>query len=292
MFGKLIILIFISNVALDFQNKNNTKRKLELNLDLSEEKGHFENLKFFYDFKNFEQHFPTDWTSAQKTLIINSIKKAGGVLESFISIFKSEHKMIFSKSNAQTFYDIDAWEDIFELDEEQIYDFSIAVFFNFKETENTPASTEIMGVNDLNIPLFTIIKLNKDFLNDKLESNYLESLFLHELTHTRGFHSDIFYTDPFNSIVTQKEVNGELKYYIKSENVLNYAKQYFNCTELDGVEIESDGIFPGSHWSSRILLGEYMTDFAYPEEQVISGFTLALFEDLQYLKVKKNILVD
>ena len=114
MLGKLIILIFIPNVILDFQNKYNIKRKLELNLNLSEDKGRFEDLKFFYDFKNFEKYFPADWTSSQKTLFINSIKKAGGILESFISIFKSEHKMIFPKSNARTYYKIDVWENIFE----------------------------------------------------------------------------------------------------------------------------------------------------------------------------------
>ena len=31
-----------------------------------------------------------------------------------------------------------------------------------------------------------------------------------------------------------------------------------------------------------------MTDFIYPEEQVISGFTLALLEDLGYLKIAKK----
>ena len=289
MIGKLIILILISNVVLEFQNKDNIKRKLELNLELTEERGKFEDLKFFYDFKNFEQNFPPEWTADQKTLIINSIKKAGGVLESFISMFKSEEKMLFPKIAAKNEYNLDVWEDIFKLDEAQNYDFCIAVFFNFKETGNTPASTEIMYTNDLDIPLFTVIKLNKDFLNDKLESYYLESLFLHELTHSLGFHSYLFCNDPFNSIISTKEINGKNHYYITSKNVVDFAKDYFDCQSLEGVEIEEgEDDCPGSHWSSRILLGEYMTDFAYPEEQVISGFTLALFEDLQYLKVKKK----
>ena len=289
MIGKLIILILISNVVLEFQNKDNIKRKLELNLDLREERGKFEDLKFFYDFKNFEQNFPPEWTADQKTLIINSIKKAGGVLESFISMFKSEEKMLFPNDIAKDDYDLDVWEDIFKLDEAQNYDFCIAVFFNFKETGNTPASTEIMYTNDLDIPLFTVIKLNKDFLNDKLESYYLESLFLHELTHSLGFHSYLFCNDPFNSIISTKEISGKNHYYITSKNVVDFAKDYFDCQSLEGVEIEEgEDDCPGSHWSSRILLGEYMTDFAYPEEQVISGFTLALFEDLQYLKVKKK----
>lgn len=207
-----------------------------------------------------------------KTLIINSIKKAGGILESYISIFKSEEKMLFPKESAKNDYNIDVWDDIFILDEAQKYDFTIAVFFNFKEIGNTPASTEIMYTNDLDIPLYTVIKINKDFLNDKLESYYLESLFLHELTHSLGFHSDILCNDPFNSIISIKEINGKNHYYISSTNVVDFAKEYFDCPTLEGVDD-----CPGSHWSSRILLGEYMTDFAYPKEQVMSGFTLALF---------------
>ena len=34
-----------------------------------------------------------------------------------------------------------------------------------------------------------------------------------------------------------------------------------------------------SHWEARILLGDYMNGYIYPEEQVISEFTLALLED-------------
>ena len=48
MLGKLILLILISNVALDLQDKYNIKRNLELSLDLSPERGQFEDQK--YDF--------------------------------------------------------------------------------------------------------------------------------------------------------------------------------------------------------------------------------------------------
>ena len=158
MLGKLILLILISNVSLDLQDKYDIKRNLELSLDLSPERGQFEDLKFFYDFKNFEQNFPAEWSSSQKTLIINSIKKAGGILESYISIFKSEEKMLFPKESAKNDYNIDVWDDIFILDEAQKYDFTIAVFFNFKETGNTPASTEIMYTNDLDFPYLLLLK--------------------------------------------------------------------------------------------------------------------------------------
>ena len=151
-------------------------------------------------------------------------------------MFKSEEKMVFPNEQAKNDYNVDEWENIFKFGAQK-YDFSIAVFFNFKETRNTPASTEIMLTNDLDIPLFTVIKLNKDFLNDKLESYYLESLFLHELTHSLGFHSYLFCDAPFNSIISTKEINGKNHYYITSKNVVDFAKDYFDCQSLEGVEI-------------------------------------------------------
>ena len=45
-------------------------------------------------------------------------------------------------------------------------------------------------------------------------------------------------------------------------------------------------ITAGSHWELRILIGEYMTGEIYPEEQVISEFTLTVLEDLEFYKAK------
>ena len=68
--------------------------------------------------------------------------------------------------------------------------------------------------------------------------------------------------------------------------MIEVAKKYFNCLNIEGVELEEylgKGT-AGSHWEARILLGEYMNGIIYPEEQVISEFTLALLEDTGYYK--------
>jgi len=64
------------------------------------------------------------------------------------------------------------------------------------------------------------------------------------------------------------------------------AKEYFNCSDIDGVELENDGGegTMGSHWESRILLGEYMCGYITTEEGVISEFTFAYLEDTGYYK--------
>ena len=77
-----------------------------------------------------------------------------------------------------------------------------------------------------------------------------------------------------------------IRYYINSSKVIQVAKKYFNCSNIEGVELENysgEGT-AGSHWEARILLGEYMNGVIYPEEQVISEFTLALLEDTGYYK--------
>ena len=267
------------------RNTNFTKRKLDFT------NGHFVDLKLHFDLKNFEKNFPEHWTNDNKNLFINAMNKAAGILESFLSIFKGneEFKIIF-KNEYTSDYDIEDYDrTVFALNEEP-YNFNIGIFFNFKETRNTPASTEIITTNHIEIPLFAVIKLNKDYLDSKLQSDYLEALMLHELTHALGFTEDIFTNDNYiDNIIMSKEIDHKVHYYIKSPKVVEFAQNYFNCLTLDGVEIEKneDG-GPGSHWSSRILLGEYMTDFSYSEEQAISGFTLALLEDLGYLKVKNK----
>ena len=62
---------------------------------------------------------------------------------------------------------------------------------------------------------------------------------------------------------------------------MEVARKYFNCSDLDRVALEEYGCSGtvNSHWEARILLGDYMNGYIYPEEQVISEFTLALLED-------------
>ena len=77
-----------------------------------------------------------------------------------------------------------------------------------------------------------------------------------------------------------------MRTYINSAKVLEIARKYYNCPDLDGVELEEFGGegTAGSHWEARILLGDLMNGFAYTEEMVISEFTLALLEDTGYYK--------
>ena len=51
-----------------------------------------------------------------------------------------------------------------------------------------------------------------------------------------------------------------LSCYVNSEKVINYAKNYFNCDDIDKIYLEKDE-YNNFYWPSRKFLGEIMTKF-------------------------------
>ena len=121
--------------------------------------------------------------------------------------------------------------------------------------------------------------------------DYLQSILLHEFTHILGFSYYLFEHFPGGyeeTIFFKKDKRlGLNRTYIKTKKLVETAKKYFNCSRIDGVELENQGGegTVGSHWEARILLGEYMNGNLYLIEQVISEFTLAVLEDSGWYKV-------
>ena len=135
-------------------------------------------------------------------------------------------------------------------------------------------------------PLVGIVNINSNVDYSKINSqDYFQSIIIHEFTHILGF-SKYYFTTYMNNIFNKTDDYGIQRFFINSTRVLQVAKKYFNCSDIDGVELEESGGSGtvGSHWEARILLGEYMNGVIYPEEQVISEFTLALLEDTGYYK--------
>ena len=136
-------------------------------------------------------------------------------------------------------------------------------------------------------PLIGVANINKD-INYTIENSlqYFQSTILHEFIHILGF-ANYFFVNFYHNIVTKIDQHGIQRTYLNSSKVLEVAKKYFNCSEIEGVELENYGGngTTGSHWEERILLGDIMNGVVYPEEQVISEFTLAVLEDSGYYKV-------
>lgn len=64
-------------------------------------------------------------------------------------------------------------------------------------------------------------------------------------------------------------------------NVLAYVRQHFGCDTLNGAELENheQDVCIGSHWEERIFQPEFMSPVLSNTHNVVSGLTLAFFED-------------
>ena len=136
------------------------------------------------------------------------------------------------------------------------------------------------------VPCMGMIFFSDTIAETKLTLDYLTPLMLHHFIRLLGFNYQIIKTQYFET--------GTF------DNVITYAQKYFGCNEIGIINLNyntNEGTYEGKvgyynldglYWPKRLLLGELMTKFYYPEEQVLSGFTLALLKDLKYLEVKKE----
>jgi hypothetical protein len=133
--------------------------------------------------------------------------------------------------------------------------------------------------------------------NLKLNQNWLEYntyLCFHEMTHIFVFNSDLFpsFIDAngkplgISNIYVNNTVNGVSRIKLKTPKLLAAAQKHFNCSSLDGVELENQGGSgtAGSHWEARIMLTDFMMGQSY-DEVTLSDISLALFEDSGWYQV-------
>jgi hypothetical protein len=135
-------------------------------------------------------------------------------------------------------------------------------------------------------PIVGVVNINRDLdYTKKNVQSYFQSIILHEFTHILGF-SQYYFKNYFGRLLYSIDQYDVYHYYIGSKRVLEVGKKYFNCSTCNAIELDNMGGNGTmlSHWSSKVLLGDYMNGNIYTEEQVISEFTLALLEDSGYYK--------
>ena len=163
------------------------------------------------------------------------------------------------------------------------------IFVRFENTmdEDTLASAGARFLDNENSqPLIGVANINPNVnYNIGNSLQYFQGTILHEFIHILGF-SNHFFQNNYHNIIEKEDIYGKQRAYINSPKVLEVAKKYYNCDSIEGIELEESGGSGtvGSHWEERILLGDIMNGVVYPEEQVISEFTLALLEDSGYYK--------
>ena len=278
----------------------------EINTDSQEYKNVYDNLdgdgfkelRISLDLENFnyevEQHNINDDV---KQLFTEGLEKAKTTVEALLKVkpvknhcFTNSH--IISKSITK--WDENLLGDNMCSENKGMLYFGIDLFIlvrfgsNTEMGENTLASASVKYVDSSNQqPLLGVILINKDIDYSKLDSKeYFAGIMAHEFTHILGFSN--YYFSNFDFILRKPDIFGVERSYIKSDQVLAVARNYFNCDSLDGVQLEKPegSATLSSHWSARILLGEYMNKYVYTAEQVISEFTLAYLEDIGFYKAQ------
>ena len=233
----------------------------------------------------------------EKDTIINSIKNAKKYLLDLVyEVEKSDNNYISISKD-----DIEGKSFPFSLDEgifNRPYNYDLVIFiiglFNL-DTDYSFAIPYILKCNSKGRPIFGLIIYDYSFIKDDLKEKdrLLTISFLHEFTHILGFEKSCLKKKNLLGIKTLTRINNGKdnikKLMVNGTEVLKRAKKYYNCTNIDGLDLNSKSTdFEGEeffHWEGRILLGEYMTSEIYYPEQVISEFTLDLLYDLGWYKV-------
>ena len=258
----------------------------------------FKDFNIYLDLLNFEEESTTYSISNNvKQMFIQGMNKAVDTLKTLLRV-KPVEKNYFFLDDEIKIYSINNWNKSIigtEMKNQNKglldagIDLLIFVRFGNKSElgEYTLASAGAKYFADYTgQPLIGIANINREIdysIGNSLE--YFQSTILHEFIHILGF-SDYFFKNHYHNILTKKDQNNVQRAYLNSAKLLSVAKKYFNCNEIEGIELEDfggDGT-TGSHWEERILLGDIMNGVVYPEEQVISEFTLAVLEDSGYYK--------
>ena len=261
------------------------------------DKDGFKDFNIYLDLYNFEDEIIEYRLYNHREMFINGMNKAIKTLESLLKVKSPKYNYLFYDEQIIDI-EINNWDrnkignKTLKESHGLIYfniDLYIFVRFGSKSEmgENVLASA-IARYYDPNSgqPLIGLVNINKDVDYTKEKSKqYFESIIIHEFTHILGFSMYNFLIF-YKNIFLRKDKYGIIRAYINSTKVVNVARKYFNCSEIDGVELEEIGGLGTafSHWEARILLGEYINGVIYTEEQVISEFTLALLEDTGYYK--------
>ena len=263
---------------------NGEKRKLN--------DGDFKDFNIYLDLLNIKYDIKKFHLEEYEDLFITSLNKVVKTLESLLKVKRHKNDYKFKDENIEkmsikywnkTIIGTDAKKSMNELG----IDLIIFGRFDDEMSNYTLASAGAYYIDRENAqPIIGIVNINSNVNYSKINSKeYFQSIIIHEFTHILGFSADYF-MNKFHIMFYKKDEDGNYRYFINSTKVLEVAKKYYNCSDIDGIELENSGGSgtAGSHWEARILLGEYMNGVIYTEEQIISEFTLALLEDTGFYK--------
>ena len=272
----------------------------------------FRDLKFYFDTIYISDQLHNANHDDYKEPLFQAIYEAGEILESFLEMYVGWNPVLTSDEKAIKDY-VPNWNrDLlkYDISDEEIFlskGYTIMVIFRLgQDMGDRIAKSRILYDDICGNPEIGLITLNPNKNYKAMSSEYLKTIMLQQLTLLLAFKEQLLDNSlSFNYLDEIEEDDdgddddddddddNEVHYKLSSPLVVEFAKKYFGCPTLQDVEIilikDEDEVYNGDfHWSPRYFLGEYMADINYSEELVISEFTLALFKDLGYLRVKNK----
>ena len=258
----------------------------------------FHDLQIYIDTLNFETDFDNSGLSQYKNIIINSMEKAKDILSSILMIMEPTQVTVHDETIKS--FGINIWNRDYVKGGIASTSSQTTYFVIWSKIATSSDEINSMG-NKLAIgrpaikdgacsyPLYGLITFNPNedcYLN--LKPDYLTLFFLRQFTNILAFNNEVLEDDSVYEGILNLDDEPD-HYYVQSEKVVQFARNYYNCFDDDFTQIEIlKDSFGNFYWPERYLLGEYMTEEEYPEEKAISNFTLFLLEELKFLRVKKH----
>jgi hypothetical protein len=241
-------------------------------------------LNIYLDLNNFNHEFPSDIFGAEtKNIFIQAMNRAKEILERYLYIeIDNDFKIKYDEDFFENQYNIYYYNESIKTSKLIPYNLFILFYFADYSIDDDYYSFDI-AVDDVFVPIIGVVFIDKNLGANQLKLNYLTNFMLKQFIYILGFNSRTL----FQKFLIESPSDTFLKAE-KFPNLISYAKKYFNCSTITGINTETDYDFDNMVWPSRILLGEIMTDSNYPEEQILSGFTINFLKDLPYLQVKND----
>ena len=273
---------------------NDTKLR-NLNADDSSDEVEFEPIRIYLDTGYIENQNEIDKTL--KTKVLNVLKSAIDLLQQIVLIKRETAKLTLNSTTIQKECDDILISNEIAKGKGTGVEADLILLAKFTDNElgsNVQAAATYCGLESkTHRPLVGYVLINSSLDLSSMENSeeYLKLLFFHEITHVLVFHPSLWekhYIPVLNgeNFTMKKEINGVNRTLITSPNVLKAAKKHFGCSEIEGIELENQGGSgtSGSHWESRVMLGDYMIGFDYGEIY-LSEITLGLFNDSGWYRV-------
>jgi len=264
----------------------------------------FEPIRITLDTTCLEQKYSTNQTL---TIINNSLNKAKRTLERLIKVRHLSGPIKISSYNLGNSLDDFKTYSSRNVYNDEFINTDLVIYVKIMETEEFDRfrPNNDYKSNDLYVkpniihsiegrPVVGTLYYNDRFnlpSDEEQKKEFLNFIFLHGFTHILGFTKQIL-NKP--NILERKDIKSRLnganenKLVVISPKVLDISKKYFNCSTITYIELNTElyeGDYEDIHWDARILLGDYMISETYFSEQVISEFTLALLDSLDFYEV-------